>query len=89
MSKRPLHVSPFCSVHNPRGTFRLSNFVFPGLSDALRLSDHENLFTVLIYQHPPHLIFKSFHVFVMNSQLLFADSLTSTLLLKKSSTGVP
>ena len=49
------------------------------LSDALGLSDNENLFTVLVSIHP-HQIFTGLPVLVMNSQHLFADSLTSTLL---------
>ena len=61
----------------------------PGLSDALGLSDIENLSTVLISILPASCLQnfsqkKSYvtglNVLVMNSQLLFADSLTSTLL---------
>ena len=74
-----LSVLGCCSVHELRGTFWLSDMMFSRLSDALGLSDNENLFTVLI-SIPPHQIFTSLPVLVMNSQLLFADSLTSTLL---------
>ena len=78
-----------CSVHEFGGTFWLSDLVFTGLSDVLGLSDNENLFTVLI-SILPHQIFTSLPVLIMNSQLLFADSLTSTLLdsLGKSTTSL-
>ena len=55
--RRPvIHSEEFgcCSVHELRGTFWLSDLVYPGLSDALGLSDNENLFTVLISIHPHH-----------------------------------
>ena len=55
--------------------------MFPGLSDALGLNDIENLFTVLISTSPHHVFeITGLPVVVMNSQLLFADSFTSTLL---------
>ena len=74
-----LSVLGCCSVHELGGTFWLSDLVFTGLSDVLGLSDNENLFTILnsVLQHQ---IFTSLPVLIMNSQLLFADSLTSTLL---------
>ena len=75
-----------CTFNELRGSFWLSDLVFPGLSDALGPSDNEKLV------HSPHqhlpasclrffLFFlkKGLTVLVMNSQLLFADSLTSTL----------
>ena len=46
-----LSVLGCCSVHELRGIW-LSNLVFTGLSDALGLSDNENLFTVLISISP-------------------------------------
>ena len=43
-----------CTFNELRGTFWLSDLVFPGLSDALGLNDIENLFTVLISTSPHH-----------------------------------
>ena len=70
-----------CTFNKLRSTFWLSDLVFPGLSDALGLYDIENLFTVLISISPHHVFeITGLPVLVMNSQHLFADSLTSTLL---------
>ena len=77
----PVHVC--CTFNELRSTFWLSDLVFPVLSDALGLSDNENLFTILVSIHPHHVFEKKYTglpVLVMNSQLLFAGSLTSTLL---------
>ena len=53
MSKRPLQVSPFLAAAQSTSPEVLSDFQIwsssvPGLSDALGLSDIENLCTVLI-----------------------------------------
>ena len=86
MSWRPIRVSALvcCTLNELRGTFWLSDLVFTGLSDALAPSDNENLFTVLISISPNHVfqiyIITGLPVLVMNCQLLFADSLTSTLI---------
>ena len=51
MSSPTLRVSPYLSAAHftsSEGTFWLSDLVFSGLSDALGLSDIENLLTVLI-----------------------------------------
>ena len=63
-----------------------------GLSDALGLNDIENLFTVLISISPHHVFeITGLPVVVMNSQHLFADSLTSVDIawLVKLWTGLP
>ena len=79
-----LSVLVCCTFNELRVTFCLSDLVFSGLSDALGLSDNENLFTVLISILPRIMSSKKIctglPVLVMSSQLLFADSLTWTLL---------
>ena len=69
-----------CSVHQLRCTFLLSDLVFSGLSYALGISDNGNFVTVLNSIPPAPNLHRSHRACHELIQLLFTDSLASTLL---------
>ena len=70
----PVHVC--CTFNELRSTFWLSDLVFPVLSEALGLSDNENLFTILVSIPPHHVFEKNIRVSPYLSWILNFCSLT-------------